>query len=236
MARVPAVLTSLTLDQVYRAFRRALESLAGQEVSREATCVLLAQSALETGRWQKMYNYNLGNIKSRMTDGHDYYMVTCSEVFSKATAASYLAKSVRGENGLQTVEELTVGNSDGRVSLRFNPPSPVCAFRAFDTFEAGVADHFAFLAQPRFAKAMAFALAGDVDGYIRELAAQRYFLASLTTYLTGTRSLFAEYLRKVPVDEPAAVQEPPLAITPFSLQTVSQDAINESFRGNREEG
>jgi hypothetical protein len=59
----PAVKTHITPAAVAIALRSAWMKLFGQTPSDGTVALLMAQSALETGRWKSCWNYNLGNIK-----------------------------------------------------------------------------------------------------------------------------------------------------------------------------
>src|ERR1019366_2650614 len=61
--------------------------------TKDQLLILMAQSALETGRWKYTHCYNFGNAKSSGGDGRDYCYFACWEVFSNAVAAAYVANS-----------------------------------------------------------------------------------------------------------------------------------------------
>ena len=72
-------LTPLTREQAARALTAAYQQLTGALPTSGVTALLLAQSALETGNWQKIHNFNFGNAKA----GVDYPLIVqfrCSEV------------------------------------------------------------------------------------------------------------------------------------------------------------
>lgn len=79
--RVEAVRTPATVAEVKQALGFAWVSLFGCHSSPESICVLLAQWALETGRGNSMWNYNLGNVKSHQKEG-DWCFFRCNEVIS----------------------------------------------------------------------------------------------------------------------------------------------------------
>ena len=60
--QVPAVKTTLTRAQARAALEKALQLKLGRWPTASELAMLAAQSALETGNWQKMWNYNWGNI------------------------------------------------------------------------------------------------------------------------------------------------------------------------------
>jgi len=72
-------LTPLTLPEAARALGEAYTRVTGASPSTRLLALLLAQSAFETGRWQKIHNFNFGNAKASL----DYPLITrfrCSEV------------------------------------------------------------------------------------------------------------------------------------------------------------
>ena len=76
---VPNRLTPLDAREAGRALFSAYTAFTGRPPSDRVGALLLAQSALETGNWQKIHNYNFGNVKARP----DYPTITqfrCSEI------------------------------------------------------------------------------------------------------------------------------------------------------------
>ena len=72
-------LTPLTVQEATRALYDAYTRVTGGPPNARILALLLAQSAFETGRWQKLHNFNFGNTKASL----DYPLVTqfrCSEV------------------------------------------------------------------------------------------------------------------------------------------------------------
>ena len=72
-------LTLLDAREASRALFSAYATFTGKPPSERVGALLVAQSALETGNWQKIHNFNFGNIKARL----DYPTRTqfrCSEV------------------------------------------------------------------------------------------------------------------------------------------------------------
>lgn len=65
--RVAAVRTKLTLAQAVEYLRGALRQKLGREPTTAELKMLVAQSSLETGRWQSMWNWNWGNITTTET-------------------------------------------------------------------------------------------------------------------------------------------------------------------------
>ncbi|HVI40594.1 MAG TPA: hypothetical protein VM577_08040, partial [Anaerovoracaceae bacterium] len=75
---IPAAKTKLTEAEATYALREGWKLVFGEYPSIDSLSILWAQSALETGRWTFIWNYNFGNIKRH--DDHDYCMFRCNEV------------------------------------------------------------------------------------------------------------------------------------------------------------
>ncbi|MEO6599398.1 MAG: hypothetical protein ABIQ16_05960 [Polyangiaceae bacterium] len=76
---VESRLTPLTKQDATRALVDAYTRVTGGAPSARVLALLLAQTAFETGRWQKLHNFNFGNAKA----GPGYPLITqfrCSEV------------------------------------------------------------------------------------------------------------------------------------------------------------
>jgi hypothetical protein len=72
--------TQLTEAEATYALREGWKLIYGEYPSIESLSILWSQSALETGRWKYIWNYNFGNIKRH--DSHDWCMYKCSEVIN----------------------------------------------------------------------------------------------------------------------------------------------------------
>ena len=77
---LPANRTPVTPRNVGRALRAAWMAHFGETPSDASIALLLAQSALETGRWKSCWNYNLGNIKAGSKWQGDTTQFRCNEV------------------------------------------------------------------------------------------------------------------------------------------------------------
>ncbi|MFZ5894751.1 MAG: hypothetical protein ACOY0T_27050 [Myxococcota bacterium] len=78
---VPNRLTPLEASEAGRVLFAAYAALTGKQPTDAVGALLLAQSALETGNWQKIHNYNFGNIKAR-ADYPQIVQFRCSEVLN----------------------------------------------------------------------------------------------------------------------------------------------------------
>jgi hypothetical protein len=74
--------TPVTPTDVARALRAAWLRLLEVVPAEQQLAVLMAQSALETGRWKSCWNFNLGNIKGGGKWGGDTCQFRCNEVIN----------------------------------------------------------------------------------------------------------------------------------------------------------
>jgi len=77
---IPDRVTPLAPQEVARAFRGALETVMGRTPSNATLALLVAQSALETGRWKAIHCFNFGNVKAGSTYSGLYCQFRCNEV------------------------------------------------------------------------------------------------------------------------------------------------------------
>jgi hypothetical protein len=73
-------ITKLTEAEAAYSLREGWKLVFGEYPGLEPLAILWAQSALETGRWKHIYNYNFGNIKRH--NMHDWCMYKCSEIIN----------------------------------------------------------------------------------------------------------------------------------------------------------
>lgn len=62
-------LTASTFDEMLSAYMRGFRNVTGTPPSQHMLAMLLAQSALETGRWRHMYHWNTANITTQTPRG-----------------------------------------------------------------------------------------------------------------------------------------------------------------------
>lgn len=171
---LPNVLTSINASDLSRALLTAWRDLWEETPKRETILVLLAHSALETGRWRACHCWNLGNIKSRVGDGRDWTFYRCNEVIGGKTVWFDPPDPTCRFRAFRT---LTEGAVDHLAFLR---------------------------GMKRYALAWPLAVAGDPYGFVRELRAGGYFTAPLDPYEHAVASIFRQYANDLPAfdDEP----------------------------------
>lgn len=194
-------LTPITPQQFLEALGYCWVELLNTPPEKNSLLVLMAQSALETGRWKYAHNYNIGNAKRTEGDGRDYTYFACNEILDSGVAAAYEAKSTPDRPA-----KIINRKQNGTAEIWFYPEHPGCCFRAYQVMEedgsidehaslvAGMTDYLGLLYR-RFSRAWPAVLAGDPDLFCTELKNQRYFTADLEQYKRSVKSLFYEYLR-----------------------------------------
>lgn len=79
----------------------------------------------------------------------------------------------------------------------FDPPNPICNFRAFKTADEGFVDYIQFLAQRKnYAKAWQEVINGNPEAYSNELHNSHYYTANPILYTKGVVSIFNQFKSK----------------------------------------
>jgi hypothetical protein len=79
---VPDELTPLSLEETIEAFAKAHVRCMGLEPTAGTLACLVAQSALETGNWHSIHNFNFGNSKAGPLWDGAYCMFRCNEIIN----------------------------------------------------------------------------------------------------------------------------------------------------------
>lgn len=74
-------LTPLSAEQATQALSDGYKKLVGHKPSKKILALLVGQTALETGNWKSLHNYNFGNAKATSSDPFIQYYA-CSEVLN----------------------------------------------------------------------------------------------------------------------------------------------------------
>jgi hypothetical protein len=175
---VPIKATPLDANTAIWALKEAWVKLFGDHISTEALCVLAAQSALETGRWQKINNYNFGNLK--MLDDKSFTMFATGENI--------------WNNNLKKTEYKW-----------FEPPHIQTSFRSYDNPIDGAIDYLSFLSNRQssegwrnqaYKKAFEFLRQGKPKEFGYALHEAGYYTANPDVYTAGVVRLFDEFMRR----------------------------------------
>jgi len=220
----------VAIPELYLAVRLQLEPLVtarraeqgkpapSAEELRAATVIMLAQMALETGRFKSISNYNLGGIKCPKGWTECYQHFTTREHFAPPVASKYMAEAPAGTKVTKVGED-----ADGKWILSFSGPHPMNRFVAFETLADAVAHHCAFMVgkpapdgfrEARYVEAVDAALENDPLGFVVKLREKGYFTADPKVYSKNVASIAREYARMVPADAapPARPVEPSVSL------------------------
>ncbi len=171
----PPTRTPLSPASAISALWQAHQNVIGGPCPAALLEILAAQSALETGRWKSMWNWNFGNIRGHGPDGAWTSINGASEIIDGKEVFYGL-----GSDNMFAAYPDAVAGASGLVSflgVASHPPKP-----------------------NRYQLAWEAAIAGDVGKYCSELRANGYFTANLDLYAKGVRGT-VEWLREGPMRE-----------------------------------
>jgi len=161
---VPDQLTPLDAKTVALAFRGAYETVCGKTPSNACLALLVAQSALETGRWKAIHCFNFGNVKAS-PDYYGYYcQFRCNEVIGGKVQ---WFDPPHPQCNFRAFPSVEVGALD---HVRF------------------------LATRQRYAKAWEVAQTGMPLAFVEALKAAGYFTADAGPYARAVSSLWKEYL------------------------------------------
>lgn len=199
---VEARKTLVTPQDAVSAFRTACNQ-HWHTTKPDTVATLMAQSALETGRWASMYNFNVSNVKCEPTRRGFYTLLP-------------ILNEIETRNG----KRVTVWYSDvAELAHRGGAPigktwekppgHPQARFRAFETLTSGVIDKLYFLNRPRYVHAKEAALGGSPGAYSRALAVAGYYTADVEPYTRALVSLYSTFLPLCRAETQEPVPLPP---------------------------
>jgi hypothetical protein len=185
----------LTPEQVAQTFVEACW-WSNLQPTNELINMLLAHSALETAHWKWLRCFNFGNVKATsgwIASGGDYCFYVASENLSDQVAQAWLKLAKPRTDGVDGLDMIVRSRrADGRLSCWFYPSHPVCRFRAFETALEGGQNYVQKLLG-KYATALAWAKAGNVDMYVKEIHRLGYFTAGFNGYLRVMRYQYNKY-------------------------------------------
>lgn len=194
----------MTPAEVYLAARLALTQQLGHESPRHAAVILTAQLALESKRFNSVFNWNLGGLKCGPHWKGCWQFFSTLEHWTPEEHAEHLAKQKPGD----TITDVGPSERPGRRVYRVTGRQEANKFRAFENLESAMAHHVAFLASKRYAPARALLIDGQAEAFARELGRAGYYTAPPDVYARGVRLLAAEYTKSLPQDPPAPPTRP----------------------------
>ena len=198
---LPAISSNMQLADVAAVFARYWP---GGTPKREALALVLAQSALETGRWDKMVDWNFGGVKAQAKIDHTYFWT--AECVAEASGQDVIRKSTD-----QAPAKLAKDQSKckpGQLRIAVGPRHPWARFRAFESAEAGARDYLGFLSTRTKAWEVANTTA-DAKAFVAALKKSGYFTGPEDVYFFNVSSMQREFLRTLPPTIPDVESIPP---------------------------
>lgn len=203
--RLPATRTTLNAAEVFRLFQTTLVNAQTPLATlKAATPIFMAQSALETAHWNKMYCYGFGNVRSSRSWQGDFCQISGNEV-------------IGGK-----VVPFSPPPSD---SPRYNDPADISSFRAFTSGLAGATDYIRFV-KTHYPEAYAAATAGDAAGYVHGLKQRSYFTADEALYLHAVLSMVPGFAKAL---DGGMYASPPIDWEAMRLQRNAQSYLDTAW-------
>lgn len=207
---LPAIKQTIDWTDVRDWYAGAYRGVFGQSIRLGPLACLLAQSALETGRFRVgCYNFNWGNIKSSQAyadkPGNYHHFIRLNEVLNGKTEW-------------------------------FDPTHPQTRMRGYLTGDAGAAEKIRFLGTAsnpargnRYQRAWDALESDDPAAFAHELKVAGYYTANEAQYTRGVVSLYREYREQLG-DEMvvvAPVVSPPLVPEDYAPEFPLHSAVSD---------
>lgn len=197
-----------------------------RDASKAAAGVLYSQFAGETGRGKHCYGWSLGNVKWTPGCGYDYHALSgVWEGVSPATAERLIAS---GQWRADPSADHAKAVGPGKVSIIALPSNPASWFRAYPSLDVGMRVFIDGKRKPgyRYSSAWAYALAGDCDGYARELGAKGYYTASPDAYSRSMLVHHREWMASSAFGEASGTIAPPTPLPAGARVRVTASALH----------
>lgn len=192
-AYVPAVRTPLTFTEAESCVRWALKPDHGGAAPDDIVALVLAKTALETGRWTQIWCDNFGNAKAGPNYSGSYCCISLNEVLG----GKLVWFAPEGQ--------LTAAPSKGGVLVGAPLPvpdgHPQTRMRAFANHWDGI-DCYVDFVKTHYPEAWAKLLTGDAVGYVHALKARGYFTADEAPYARGVVAMQREFLARIRKEAP----------------------------------
>ena len=183
---VKAQKTALAFDEAAATMRMALARTLGSDPARSVLALALAKTALETSRWQALFNHDWGTLKASEAYEGTYSCHACCAVLPSGLTWFIPEGELDAKGGCVV----------GKVWL-VPPGHPQTRFRAFESALDGAVAYLEVFASGRYADAWEWLLLGDTVGTVHALKRKGYFAGDVMTYARALADLKEEFERRL---------------------------------------
>jgi len=189
---LPAIKTKLSMEQMLAGLYTAWLNLFNEAPNKNSIILLLSHGALESGNYNSMWCYNIGNIKSKDGDNRNWCFYKCNELVPLT-----MGKAMVGSCDKDGGQAIITGLSGNNCWIWFSPKNKYCRFRAFDSLTEGCVDYLSFL-KYRYKPETGIWKAvedGNVKLFCHLLRVNGYYTADETIYTNSVARKFDELLK-----------------------------------------
>ncbi|HVR19918.1 MAG TPA: hypothetical protein VMS65_09480 [Polyangiaceae bacterium] len=183
---VKAQKTPLAFDEAAATMRMALARKLDSDPARSVLSLALAKTALETSRWQALFNHDWGNVKATETYAGTYSCYACCEALPSGLTWFIPEGELDAKGGCVV----------GKVWL-VPPGHPQTRFRAYESALDGAIAYLELFASGRYGDAWQWLQLGDAVGTVHALKRKGYFAGDEMTYARALVDLKEEFDRRL---------------------------------------
>lgn len=174
-----------TFGELVEVFRWGLQDDSSASPSDEVVALVMAKSALETGRWNAIWNDNFGNMKVGRWTGN-YTCIVLNEVIAKRVVWFH----PRGQMSMgPSRPDWQIVGQEWPVP----PGHPQTRMRAHANKYDGVSQYFALL-KARFPRSYAALWSANPKEFVHALKTEGYFTADEEPYRNSVASIQREFI------------------------------------------
>ncbi len=191
MRYVPPAKTKLTPEQAAELLRDGWTAVTGEVPNGKTLALLMAKSGLETNEWQKMWNWNFGNVKALGKYSGAYTCINVSEILKGVEVWFRPEGRLDAKGGVVVGERFEVP-TDAREGVFGHPQTRMRAYS--DGLEG--ARRYALALKLNFPVSYESARRGaDPEAFVLALESEEYFTANVDLYVKGTKWRYGLYER-----------------------------------------
>jgi len=189
----PSQKTPFSFDTAVECMKWALKAQLNADPSEATLALALAKTALETGRWNAIWNYNWGNVKAGEQYNGQYTCIVLNECLNRGGKIVTVWFAPEGELSAAP----SYGGKLIAAPLAVPEGHPQTRMRAFANEYDGVDQYVGFVNSGHYAKAWQALLTGNAMSYVHELKVAGYFTAPESDYVKGVAALQHEFMGRL---------------------------------------